>query len=427
MAFARDVYTATGGQTDFTISYEYLLEEHVVVSKNGSTLTQGAGEDYIFPNETTIRLNTGATAGDVVVIERQTSQSVRLTDYTPGPLTENDLDTDSLQAFYMAQEAVDKAANALGRDSAELWDALSIRIQNVATPTASGDAVNKAYVDAIQVAASNVPTPGDPTDDNKILQASGGSFAWQDKAVTIAQITDAGSVGAAILADTTAAAVRAEIAALQDVMTTQGDLTFEGASGPERLAVGTSGYALIANGSGEPSWQEPTGWKLLTDRINLSGTETEISIDVDEGYDYMLRLVGLNVDNDNVDLDLFVDEGLGDENTAGDYSGWSGIVGSSTALTSDNSVRMAQSIGNVVGEGIRSGIIIVRTPGAANRLTTVEWNLLVLNTAGAPRTWAGHAYRTTTAGVDSFNIKPDAGGFGSGYYIVNRRRTGAFS
>jgi DNA-binding FrmR family transcriptional regulator len=60
-------------------------------------------------------------------------------------LTEDDLDTDSLQAFYMAQEAADRA---LPVTDAEVWDAGSLRVTNVATPTATTDAANKAYVDA---------------------------------------------------------------------------------------------------------------------------------------------------------------------------------------------------------------------------------------------------------------------------------------
>jgi hypothetical protein len=46
MAFARDVYSATGGQTDFTITFPYLEQDDVVVSQNGTTLVLTT--DYTF-------------------------------------------------------------------------------------------------------------------------------------------------------------------------------------------------------------------------------------------------------------------------------------------------------------------------------------------------------------------------------------------
>ena len=145
MAFARDVYTATGGQTDFTISFPYLDDAHVTVSQNGTTLTEVT--HYTFPNATTVRLVTGATAGDTVVLKRATSPGTRLVDYTAGVLVESDLDTDSLQGFYLAQESSDTADLALGLDNANNWDAENKRITNVAEPTALSDAATKSYVD----------------------------------------------------------------------------------------------------------------------------------------------------------------------------------------------------------------------------------------------------------------------------------------
>jgi hypothetical protein len=143
MSFARDSYTATSSQTDFVITFPYLDEVDVVVTQEGTLLVQGT--DYTIPSAALMRLASGATTGDTVIIRRSTSQSSRLVDYTPGVLTEDDLDTDSLQAFYMAQEAADRA---LPITDAEIWDAGSLRVTNVATPTATTDAANKAYVDA---------------------------------------------------------------------------------------------------------------------------------------------------------------------------------------------------------------------------------------------------------------------------------------
>ena len=86
-------------------------------------------------------------------IRRTTSQAKRLTDYASGSvLTESDLDTDSTQAFFMGQEAIDDAADKIKIDPADFqWDATSKRIKNVAAPTADTDAVNRAFI------STNIP------------------------------------------------------------------------------------------------------------------------------------------------------------------------------------------------------------------------------------------------------------------------------
>ena len=154
MSFARDVYTATSSQTDFTISFPYQAQEDVIVTQNGSTVDSA---DYTFPVSTTIRLDTGATTGDTIVLLRSTSQAVRDVDFTVGPLTEADLDNANIQVFYLAQESIDQSALSLRKDSAELWDATSTRIINVPAATAGGDAANKDYVDAIATGTLGSP------------------------------------------------------------------------------------------------------------------------------------------------------------------------------------------------------------------------------------------------------------------------------
>ena len=145
MAFARDVYTATASQTDFTISFSYQAQEDVTVYQNGSLVST---DDYTFPNATTVRLDTGATVGAKLILERSTSRSARDVDFTAGPLTESDLDNSAIQMFYMAQESIDQALIALRKASDEIWDASSIRIKNVANPTSDQDAATKTYVDS---------------------------------------------------------------------------------------------------------------------------------------------------------------------------------------------------------------------------------------------------------------------------------------
>jgi hypothetical protein len=84
----------------------------------------------------------------VIDIRRTTPLNGREVDYNDtSTLTEEDLDGQTNQLLFVAQEVEDgQSANMqLGEDGT--YDAVSARIKNVATPTAATDAANKAYVD----------------------------------------------------------------------------------------------------------------------------------------------------------------------------------------------------------------------------------------------------------------------------------------
>jgi hypothetical protein len=179
MAFARDVYTATAAQTDFTISFPYLDNVDVLVYANGTLQTEGT--DYNIVSTTICRFVSGRTSGDTIVLQRSTSQTSRLVDYaTASTLTEEDLDNDSIQAFYMAQESIDIANTALVLDGSDEWDFQSKQSTNVPSPTSGDSVVNKTYADALVVAAGNVPAPDNPGEDNYFLKASAGTWDWFD-------------------------------------------------------------------------------------------------------------------------------------------------------------------------------------------------------------------------------------------------------
>lgn len=159
MAFARDTYSATGGQTDFTISFPYVEQADVTVYQAGVLLTPTT--DYTFFNSTTIRLVSGATALDVVLLIRATSQSVRSVDFTAGTLTEADLDGSAIQMFYMAQEALDKANVTLGLGADGQWDAQNLIIRDMADPVEAQDAATLNYVNNLYITGGS-PTITDP-------------------------------------------------------------------------------------------------------------------------------------------------------------------------------------------------------------------------------------------------------------------------
>ncbi len=137
-------YTGNGNTTAFSITFDYLDASHIACTVNGVstsfTLSNGGATANISPapaNAAAIRFT------------RTTSQSTRLTDYVAGSvLKEEDLDTDSKQAFFMGQEGLDTIGTKMGQSTTNFqFDAINKRIINVADPTSAQDASTKNYVD----------------------------------------------------------------------------------------------------------------------------------------------------------------------------------------------------------------------------------------------------------------------------------------
>ena len=109
MPYAKDSYTGDGSTTDFVITFPYIEASHVVVKVDGVTKTNP--DDYTFTTDPQkIRFSTAPANNAVVLLVRSTSQTARLVDYQSGAvLSEEILDNDSLQAFYLTQEVWDIA------------------------------------------------------------------------------------------------------------------------------------------------------------------------------------------------------------------------------------------------------------------------------------------------------------------------------
>lgn len=154
MAFARDVYEVTdaAGETDFNVNFAYLQKSHVKVSVNGTATT-----DFNWLNDGQLQLVTAAPFGAIVVLTRETSPAERLVDYQTGSvLSEEILDTDSLQGFFLAQEANDVKELVLAKNSQDQWEGGNRRVTNLAAPIDNNDAVNKGFISTNLPAINNV-------------------------------------------------------------------------------------------------------------------------------------------------------------------------------------------------------------------------------------------------------------------------------
>lgn len=160
MAYARDVNDYTSeidGLTapldrQFDVTFPYIAKEHVVVLVNGTQTY-----DFFWVNDNRIELDNKPTVGDVITVVRETSPAVRLVDYQTGSvLSEEILDQDSLQGFYLAQEANDIKDVAMAKNATENWEGDNRRLTNLAEPVDSGDAVTLGFLGSNLNAITNV-------------------------------------------------------------------------------------------------------------------------------------------------------------------------------------------------------------------------------------------------------------------------------
>ena len=442
MAFARDPYTATNAQTDFTITFSYIAAGHVVVEQNGSTLTNAAGAgNYTIVSTTTVRLGTGATTDDIIVITRKTSQATALVDFTvPSTLVETDLDDSATQLLYMAQEALDKADFA--KDGTDNWDALSKLIKNVKTPSVSTDAVNKAYADAIAAAAGNAPTPGNPGEDDFTLVASAGTFAWA-KLPIAGGGTNSTTAAAALTALAAAGTTISNTFTKIQIYTKGGDLTsasplvldtdgnyfdVSGTTGFSQItctagswfilqfdaaltmtdganldlggvnivtAAGDRGtfFAVAANTAQLQSYTregvEPRkggGWEFVsTTSITVIATIATTGMEI--GYDYILTMEGFAPTDDDEELWLrFSDDlGVSYESDAADYAWCASVAGVAARNESDVKISISgnTALGNDTGN-IQTVEVTLINPAGTSDKTMALWTGFIMETSATP-------------------------------------------
>jgi len=145
--------------TDFPIYFPYLAKAHINVDFNKVLQSQNnfvvydANEAVVpagaFGTSTAfVRFTTGyPTAGAIVRVRRTTEKGFPLVDFQDGSaLTADDQDLAFLQNFYLNQESVEQADNALGKVGL-VYYANGIRITEVGQPTQNNDAATKLYVD----------------------------------------------------------------------------------------------------------------------------------------------------------------------------------------------------------------------------------------------------------------------------------------
>jgi hypothetical protein len=203
---------------------------------------------------TTATLSSAPASGVAIEFRRKTSQTSRLTDYVAGSvLKESDLDTDSIQAFNMGQEAIDDAGDVIKLDNVDFnWDAQNKRLKNVADPTANTDAATKNYLENTWLSSTDKATLQNVNTNIANINAVNSNQSNINSAVSNATnintvATNIGSVNTVATDITKVVAVANDLAeAISEVETVADDLN-ETTSEIDTVATNIANVNLVGN------------------------------------------------------------------------------------------------------------------------------------------------------------------------------------
>lgn len=288
MAYSYQQYTGDGAKKGpYTVPSNYISKLHIVVKVDG--VLQTSGTDYSWLTASTIEFTTAPDDGSIISIERQTSRGTRLVDYeSPSALPEEDLDNDSIQAFYMAQEAIDTAQRGMVLDlSDNKYDADDKVIKSVADPVNDGDAVNKGYAETNYggAAATQAETARDVTEGYRDETEGFKNDAASSATAAATSETNAATY-AASAANTLASALWRDVVHLTSADSPR---AITSSDNGKLLVCDTSGGAIVINLDDIADLSEPFNvsvkWEAGTNSptINRAGTDT---IDGETSYTF---------------------------------------------------------------------------------------------------------------------------------------------
>lgn len=221
-----------GSNRLFDVPCEYLSKSHVTVRVDGVLVPFSWIDTY--------RLQTTAAppSGSVVEVRRVTPRVDRLVTFTDGStLVQSDLNTSTLQSFFLAQEAFDQGAASMAVTEDGQFSALNRRITSLANPINAQDAVTKLWAETA-MSSQLVQATQKALDAATSAAQSEASAATSDNRATSALASKNAAAGSAT------AAAQSEANALANKNQTQLD---RAATAADRVQTGLDREAAAAS------------------------------------------------------------------------------------------------------------------------------------------------------------------------------------
>jgi hypothetical protein len=192
-------YTAAGNSEEtFSIPFPFFADSEIFLLEAGVLQTQGtiytltgAGD----PSGGTATYVGTPTASATVKIVRMLPLEQNTDLQETGRFSAEAVEDQHDRAVMMAQQGLQ-----LNTTDGNTFDARTHKIVNVVDPTDAQDAATKTWVDSQISGSGDVPTPSDPGDDGKHLEANSGAAAW----ATTYEVPAATAVDQGLIATSTA-------------------------------------------------------------------------------------------------------------------------------------------------------------------------------------------------------------------------------
>lgn len=152
---AELTWEADGVETNFAITFDYIDRSHIHVFVDNEEVTSANTQHtFSFADDENLTITktdgTAVELDSVIQVVRMTPIRNALVSFSDGAVIRaSDLNTNTNQVLYVAQEVQDRDSDRLGTDNAGNFDANDKRLVNVADPEAAGDAINKSTFDTM--------------------------------------------------------------------------------------------------------------------------------------------------------------------------------------------------------------------------------------------------------------------------------------
>jgi hypothetical protein len=195
MAVSIITYTADGSTNQFSITFDYISQSHVVVTVDGTSAA------FTFINTSTVQLNSTPSSGSKVQIQRVTPVTA-IVDFTDGStLFEADLDLADKQSRFISEEAKDIATDAKTTIDNNIADVNTVAGNSADISTVAG--VSSSVSTVAGIAANVTTAAGNTTNINTV-------------AANDANITAVGGISNNV---TTVAGISGDVTAVADITT----------------------------------------------------------------------------------------------------------------------------------------------------------------------------------------------------------------